>query len=147
MLKKKLVFLIAGIFMILFAQGILAEELPTKSLTMSSVIQKLQSKGYNIIRKVKIEDGNYKAETINSQGIEVKVRINSQTGEISSSNEKPVKLTMLDAVKKVEAAGYHDIYKVESEDGTYEVKAFGKDGKKAELKVNANTGDVSKEWF
>lgn len=133
--------------MMFFAQSIYAEEPSTKSLTMSAVIQKLQSKGYNIIRKVKIEDGNYKAETINSQGIEVKVRINSQTGEITSSNEKPVKLTMFDAVKKVEAADYHDIYKVESEEGKYEVKAFGKDGKKVELEVNANTGNISKEWF
>ncbi len=52
-------------------------------------------------------------------------------------------ITLLDAVKKAEAEGYHDFYKVEFEKNKYEIKALDKSGKKIELKIDANTGTIS----
>jgi hypothetical protein len=53
---------------------------------------------------------------------------------------KQSNLSVADVVKKVEAAGYQNIYKVEPNGTEYEVKAF-KAGKKIELRIDA-TGEI-----
>jgi hypothetical protein len=114
---------------------------------ISTIITKLQSKGYNIIRKIKFEDGAYEADVINAQGNEVTVKINPLTGDFFGSTENLARLSMLAAVKVVEAAGYKNIYKVKSDDDKYEVKALDKNGKEVGLEVNAISGEISKNWF
>ncbi|WP_147277501.1 PepSY domain-containing protein [Aquicella lusitana] len=132
----------------------LADNLPATAVPLSAVITNLQTKGYNNIKEVKFEHGFYEAEAMNAQENEVKLEIDPKTNAITKtkigykmkSMANP-KISMLDAIKKVGAAGYHDIYKIEFKKDKYEVKALDKNNKEVELRVNANTGEVSKEWF
>ena len=70
-------------------------------------------------------------------------------GEANASDEnrdRAPKATWLaeDAIKsKLSDLGY-SVRKIETEDGRYEVKATGKDGKKVELYVNPVTGEIEK---
>lgn len=147
MKKKNVASIIAGLTLAFATQISFADETPATLLDMSKILQNLNSKGYNIVRKVELEHGMYEAETINTQGNEIKIQINAQTGEITSPKESNKQITMLDAVKKVETEGYHNISKIKSEHGNYEIKALDKDGKKVELKVDASTGKINKAWF
>ncbi len=48
---------------------------------------------------------------------------------------------------KVEEAGYRDVRKIERERGYYEVKAIDRDGRRVELHVNPQTGEIKhSEW-
>lgn len=145
MKKHTLVALLGGCLLAFSTQAVLADDIPTTSIQMSSILQNLQTKGYNNVKKIKFEDGEYEAKVINAQGREEKLHINPQTGAIlNAPKAAQANITALEAAKKVEAAGYHNIYKLEAEDGNeYEVKAIDKNGKKAELKVNATTGEIT----
>jgi hypothetical protein len=116
---------------------------------MSAVLRNLQASGYVAIKEVRLEDGFYKAEAINAQGKKIDVRIDPETGKIvePKSTQPAVVIDIITAVNKVEAAGYHGIYKIEAEDGKYDVKALDQNGKNVHLKVDAQTGKVTKKWF
>ena len=92
--------------------------------------------------------GNYEIAAINSQGMIKKLHV-TPTGTILDEPKSTVKdLTALEAVKKVEAAGYSGIYKVDAEgNDTYEVKALSKEGKKVELDVASPSGKITKKWL
>ena len=120
---------------------------PAQPFQLSAIIQKLQGRGYFIFRKIELEDGAYSVEAINMQGDEEKLKINPQNGDIFEPKVNTTRITMLDAVRKVEATGYHNIYKVMSDGDVYDVKALNKDGKKVSLEVNAITSEISKNWF
>ncbi len=156
MLKKILVPLFTLFFIVFATQIALADDLPNATIQISAVIQNLQAKGYKNIHEVKFDDGIYKAEASNADGKEIKLHINPQTNEITKIKiEHKIKLkpnlgklSMLDIIKKVEKAGYHHVYKIEFKGKKYEIKALNKNGKKTKLRVNANTGEISKEgWF
>lgn len=116
---------------------------------MSAVLRNLQASGYVAIKEVRLEDGFYKAEAINAQGKKIDVRIDPETGKIvePKSPQPAAVIDIITAVNKVEAAGYHGIYKIEAEDGKYDVKALDQNGKNVHLKVDAQTGKVTKKWF
>lgn len=116
---------------------------------MSAVLRNLQASGYVAIKEVRLEDGFYKAEAINAQGKKIDVRIDPETGKIvePKSTQPAVVIDIITAVNKVEAAGYHGIYKIEAEDGKYDVKALDQNGKNVHLKVDAQSGKVTKKWF
>lgn len=125
----------------------LAEDsVPLNAMPLSHALQNLSDKGYAIVRQVEYKDGIYKVEVINVQGKQVDVRINAQTGRPFKLPENNT-LTLLEAVKKVESSGYSHLYKVESEDGKYEIKALDAKGNKIKLEVDAMNGKVSKDWF
>jgi hypothetical protein len=149
-MKKPFITFIAGLFLIFASLAVTAAEMPTQIATMpqmSTILQKLQAKGYSIIREIKFEKGAFEAKAINAQGNEIDIRINPQTGEMFQPTANPARLNMLEVVKKVEAAGYHNIYKIKSDDDKYDVKALDNNGKSVEVEVNAITGTISKEWF
>lgn len=148
-MKKRIILsVVSGIILTLASQTVLADDIPTTSLPMSKILQDLQSKGYNAVRKVKFEHGSYEVEAMSKQGTKIKLNVNPQTGKITINPKTPNTLTMLSIVQKIEAAGYHNIYKVKSERGKYEVKALDKDNKKVELNVDAQSGEIKKEgWF
>jgi len=147
MKKQFLISLLAGCALSLAAPGVLANNLPANAVSMATVLQNLQAAGYVAIQEVKFDDGVYKAEVINPQGIEVKVSLDAQTGKVVEPASMPKMISISDAVKKVEAAGYTSISKVEADKGKYEVKALDKEGKKARLDVNAMNGEITKKMF
>ncbi|OGV44379.1 MAG: hypothetical protein A3F46_03780 [Legionellales bacterium RIFCSPHIGHO2_12_FULL_42_9] len=149
-MKKRIILSVCSGFILVFAaQTALANDIPTTSLPMSKILQVLQSKGYSSVRKVEFEHGTYEVKAISAQGKKVKLNVNPQTGVITNNSKtQNNSISMLMAAQKVEAAGYHGIYKIKSEDGKYEIKALNKDNKKVELKVNVKTGEIKKEgWF
>jgi len=156
MTKQTWMALVLGIFSAFTVQITVAHEAPQNVPNIVPVIQHLQSKGYVPIHEIKFDDGMYKAEIWKGNDQEIKLEINPQTKEITQTKTKQethpalpaVKLSLLEIVKKVEAAGYHSVYKIKFKMSRYEVKALDKEGKKVELNVDANTGKVNKEgWF
>lgn len=146
MRKQVFTLTLCFLFTIITPLALADTAIPLNAAPLSSVLQNLSDKGFAAVRQIKYKDGIYKAEVINSQGKEIDIRINAQTGVPSKLPAKN-NLTMLDAVKKVEAAGYSHLYKVEAENGKYEVKALDEKGNKVKLEVDAMTGKVSKDWF
>jgi len=147
MLKKAHMFFFVGLLMALNIQAVRADDeaLPSTAIKMSTIIQDLQKKGYNTISKIEYEDGFYEAKVLNSNGEEIKLHINPTTGEILRPKGIHPSTSMLDIVRKIEKAGYHDIYKIECKPKKCEIKALSKEGKKTELKVDPKTGVIREE--
>lgn len=122
-----------------------AHAVPENAAAMSTVLQSLQSAGYPLVEKVDFDRDSYKAEAITIQGQKVEVLLNLQGTIVKPKKINSVKLSMLDAAKAVEAAGYKSISEIEIEHEYYEVKAINNEGKKTELKVDAMTGKISKK--
>lgn len=118
-----------------------------KVTPMATVLQNLLASGYVAVKKLKYEGGVYKGEAIDVQGREVDVRIDPETGKVIEPKATARAITVVEAVNKVEAAGYHNVHEVEVEKDNYDVKALDKDGAEAKLKVDVYSGKVSKKWF
>jgi len=116
-------------------------------VSMSKALMNLQSQGFSIVRKIELEHNEYVAKVINAEGKEMKIRINSQTGELTKPKSRQERLSALDIAKKVEEAGYKNIYKIDTEwfRDEYEVKAKDSNGKDLELSVDAKTGKITKQ--
>lgn len=138
-MKKYFLFAIVGLFLtvstIVFADD---DMLPGRSLPVSKILQNLQAKGVNVIYKVKFEDGFYKVIGLDANGNKIKLKINPTTGAEEKFSETKPALSMLEAVKRVEAGGYHGITKIEAEDEGYEIKALDKNNQRVELTINNN---------
>lgn len=138
--------IIAASLLACSSSAIFANDVPTSSLPMSTILQNLKKSGYSVVEKVKFDGDKYKVKAINPQGQEETVYVNAQSGQVQAKQPKAANnLTALDVAKKVEAAGYHNIYKIDSEEDNYEVKAIDKSGKQVKLKVNSTSGEVSKD--
>ena len=123
------------------------DTIPTDTLQFSKLLQNLQSSGYNVVLKVEFDDGMYKANVIDSQGKQIKVQIAPTSGEVTKPKNETTQLTMMDAVKKAEQAGYHNFYKITSGHDKYEIKAMNKENKKVSIEVDTKTGKISKDMF
>lgn len=145
MKKHTVLSLIAGCTMALISAPIFADDLPAKTMPMSTILKNLQTDGYLVVEKIKFKDGFYKAEVINSEGREIDVKLSSETGKIVEPKESKQGMNMLAAVKKAEEAGYHSISKVKSKKDVYKIKALDKEGKEADLKIDAFSGVITKD--
>ncbi len=110
---------------------------------MIMILQNLKSGGYVIVEKIKYDGGVYKADVIDAQGNDSTVTVD-EAGKVTAP-AKVTKITLMDAVKKAQAAGYNNIYYIEKEDHGFEIKAVGKDGKKMELEFNVSGNMTSKD--
>jgi uncharacterized membrane protein YkoI len=155
MSKQKLLSMIAGFGLILLVQqGFAAEAPPAGSPQLSQILVNLQSKGYTDIRKIEFEDGVYKVDMVSKLGKETDLKLSPENGEILSTktgsthrNPHLLAVSPLEAAKKVEAAGYHSIYKIELKEDEYEIEALDAKNDKAELTINGKNGKVSKKWL
>jgi hypothetical protein len=155
MSKEKWLSAISGCCLtLLVQQGFAAEAPPVGTPPLTQVLVNLQSKGYTDIRKIKFEDGVYKVDMVSKFGKETDLKLDPQNGAILSTktgsthrNPHLLAVSPLEAVKKVEAAGYHSVYKIELKEGEYEVEALDAKNHKAELTVNGKSGKVSKKWL
>lgn len=112
---------------------------------MIQALEDLKSKGYLIVREIKFDksQGIYNAKAVSGEGKNIKIRLNPKTGEMGKDEDAVEGLPALEVAKKVTAAGYENIYEINTEffGNKYEVKAW-KNGKTVDLKVDAKTGEV-----
>lgn len=136
------------LFAALFSFSIYAADFPEKSMPMTSIIGKLEAKGFVDVYEVEYDDKVYHVKARNAQGKDVEATVDPISGKITPTKVAPSsKITLMDAVKKVEQAGYHNIYKIERSDDKYEMSALDKDGKKVSLEVDGKTGKISSDFF
>jgi len=121
--------------------------MPTDAVQMSKLLENLHAAGYNVILKVEFDNGQYRANVIDLQGKPIRLEIAPTTGEILKPKTEGTVLSILEAAKKAEEAGYHNIYKISASRDKVEIKAFNKDNKKVSLDINTKTGAISKELF
>lgn len=117
------------------------QQLPDNTMKMSQILQKMQQDGFTVIKEIKFDGKNYLAKAINSDGSDIKLEI-SPTGEIMNPKEIDHNIPMLDAVQKVENAGYKSITEIDASKKKYEIKAFDKNNKEVKLKVDAKSGQI-----
>lgn len=146
-MKKRIILSVcSGFILSCVIQTAMANGIPTNSLPMSQILKNLQSKGYKNIREVKFDDGIYEVEALDEQGNEHILRVSPKTGElIKNQNIQNNAISILEVAQKIEAAGYHFIYKIESHGSHYDVEALSKEDKKVELKIDADTGKITYE--
>ncbi len=158
MTRQALIFFLTGLCMILAIQPIYAAEqikpaapaasAAASNVPMSTVLQNLKMNGYEIISKVDLDNGVFNIEAMSPQGKELSITMNAQSGEITSPQQNPLpRISLPEAVKRVEGSGYHDIYMVEYDGGKYIVKTLDQKDKKVKLKVDGTTGEITKAWF
>lgn len=113
-----------------------------------AVINRVQGANYPVVKSIELTHGVYKIEAINRLGQEVDIEVDPTTlNIIKPKASNALQINILDAINKVTQSGYHNIYKIESDDNSYEIQALDKDGNKVELTVDGATGKVSKNWF
>jgi len=120
---------------------------PKNEMKITAAIEKLQAKGYKNIRKIEFKDGYYEAKVMTADGYKAELRVNTKTGAIENPTKEVKSLGILEIIKKVQAAGYHDIYKISFDEGKYEVAAIDQAGVDVKLDVNASTGEIKKDWL
>ncbi len=154
---KKLTFysLLLGGALTLAAPSVFASDVPpANAIPAATILQNLQANGYTTVRKIEFDNGEYKVDALDANRKGVDLKIDPKTGNISktrNSSGREVEavgnatLSALDIASKVQAAGYHNIYKIEAKEGKYEVKAVDAKNKEAALLVDGKTGDITKK--
>jgi hypothetical protein len=119
----------------------------TSGVSMQTILQNLEKAGYHAIQEVEYDDGVFEAKAINQNGAYAKIILDPNTGAILSPTQTSSQgISMLDAVKAVETAGYTRIHDIESKTHHYEIEAFNQSGHKVKLNVDASTGKLSQAW-
>jgi uncharacterized membrane protein YkoI len=134
--------IIVGFSSALFAFSVYAADVPQHAMPMSNIINKLTEHGYVVVNKIDYDNNVFHVEGIDKQGKEVKSDVDPASGKITDTSTDKAKLTLSQAVKKAEQAGYKNIYSIEASGDKFEVKALDKDGKEASVDVDAVSGEV-----
>ena len=114
---------------------------------LSTILHTLKTQGYTAVQKVTLTNSEYQITALDSDGNQVNMRINCHNGDMIALNKADSHIAMLDVVEKIAAIGYTSITFIELKDNHYNITAVDPNGKKAKLKVNATSGQVSKELF
>ena len=124
-----------------------ADMVPANAVPMETVLQNLEKAGYTAVQKVTFDDGFYEAKAVNASGVSTEIKLNP-AGTIVTPTSNSGGVSMMDAVKAVEAAGYHGISKIELKKEAFQIEALDNQNNKIDLKVDAITGAVTKaSWF
>jgi hypothetical protein len=155
-MKKTIFSFLTGCLIASTLSVCLADNMPKNPEPLSEVLTNLQSQGYTV-KRVQVQEGKYQMKGMDQQGHRVAMSVDPSNGEILNSTQKsgtseplnsnPGTLSALDAVKKVEQSGYHQVYKLETGTSEYDVSALDKDNKKMELTVDMKSGKISKKMF
>lgn len=142
-MKKYLVGAASGLLLISVTTLAFANHaLPKNVVPLTTVIKNLEVAGYQTIHEVEFDDGMYKAEVFDQQGQKLKLHINPKTGSINQKAASRPRISMLDAIKTAEQAGYEQFYEIELEHNHYEIKAH-KNGEAMKIIVDAQTGEIT----
>lgn len=115
----------------------------THNASMMTVLSNLQKQGYVAVRKIELDENIYKAEAVDKLGRKVDVKVNAQTGSIQDPQTPPVKITMMDALKKAQASGLQQVTEIEATDKGFALEAINKDGKKVNFNIDITNMSMS----
>lgn len=127
---------------------LLAEDFKSQPGQMYKVLTNLKAKGYVIVKHIEFDDSNgeFKATVVNAEGKNLDLKINPKTGQMSKEKGDITGWTAIEIAKKVQDAGYKNIYDINTEmlGNEYKVKALDDKGEKVSLKVEVKTGNITK---
>ena len=122
---------------------------------MATIVENLQAQGYKTIYDVDFDDGVYKVDVLNNKGQHLKLRIDATSAKVVAPKALDDKaISMLDAIKTVQAAGYSHIHDIELEHGPYgyvyghgtlgpyKIEARNTDGEKVDIFVDAHSNKI-----
>ncbi len=108
----------------------------------------LQSKGYIIVKKIEFQkdSGIYKANVVNAEGKSLEIKVNPETGEMQKPEEDITGWTAIQIAKKLEDAGYNNIYEINTQllGHQYDVKVLDDSGQELNIKVDVESGNITK---
>lgn len=126
----------------------MAADLKSQPGQMVKVLKTLQTKGYSIVKNVKFdnEKGDFKATVLNAEGKAIEVTVNPQSGQLIKPKEDTAGWTAAQIAKKVEEAGYKNIYEINTEmfGNEYHVKVLDTKNETVSIKVDFETGKITK---
>ncbi len=127
---------------------LLAEDFKSQPGQMYKALTSLKAKGYVIVKHIEFDDSNgeFKATVVNAEGKNLDLKINAKTGQMSKDKGDITGWTAIEIAKKVQDAGYKNIYDINTEllGNEYKVKALDDKGDKVSLKVDVETGNIVK---
>lgn len=126
----------------------LADSAQSQPGQMYKVLTELKAKGYVIVKKIEFDGSNgaFMANVVNAEGKNLKLQIDPQTGKIAKEKGDITGWTAMEAAKKVQDAGYTNIYEINTETfgNQFDVKALNDKGEKISLKVDVKSGNITK---
>lgn len=126
------------------SSGVTASDNAATPTSMSAVLKILQQTGYTAVKEIEFDTDKhtYEADVVDAQGKTRTLTIDSQ-GKITK--DTPDAISMLDAVKKVEAAGYHNVTHVNFNlFGNYKIDAQDSSGSSVTVTVDGDTGEIDR---
>ena len=140
--------LFIGTALVLASPFALAGDKKSEPGHMVKVLNDLKAKGYTIVKKVEFDDdnGEYKADVVNAAGKDLEIIVNPKTGKMVKPKEDITGWNALEIAKKVQDAGYKNIYEINTElmGDEYKVKALDEQGEKISIKVDIKSGKITK---
>lgn len=125
---------------------LLADAVPAGQ-PLTTILANVEKGGYRDVTEVSVDDGEWEVEALRD-GQPVGLRIVPQTGEIRSVHaDEPhpalprEALPLPEILKKLDAAGYRQVSKLELEPAGWEVECW-KGGTERDLLVDLRTGQV-----
>ena len=148
MKNKALISIIIGSIFAFSAPLTFADAPQTQPGQMVKALDDLKSKGYVIVKKIEFDttNGAFIAKVVNGEGKNIEIQINPQSGEMTKPKSDIEGFTAIEIAKKVQDAGYSNIYEISTEllSNTYEVKVLDDKGQKVSLKLDAKSGNITK---
>lgn len=148
MKTNSLMSLCLSVFLAFSAPLSFAEKMQTKPGEMFKVLTDLKSKGYIIVKKIEFDDSNgvFIAKVVNGEGKNLELQVNPQTGQMAKPKNDITGWTAMEIAKKVQDAGYNNIYEINTEifGNEFKVKVLNDKGEKVSIKVDAKTGSITK---
>ncbi len=97
--------------------ALLAETFKSQPGQMYKVLTSLKAKGYVIVKHIEFDDSNgeFKAVVVNAEGKNLDLKINPKTGQMSKEKGDITGWTAIEIAKKVQDAGYKNIYDINTE--------------------------------
>lgn len=127
---------------------VLAGNMKSEPGQMVKVLNDLKAKGYTIVKKVEFNDnnGDYKADVVNAEGKNLEITVNPKTGKMVKPKDDITGWTAFEIAKKVNNAGYKNIYEINTEllGHEYKIKALSEKGEKIIIKADVETGKITK---
>ncbi len=127
---------------------VLANAMKSEPGQMVKVLNDLKSKGYTIVKKIEFneDNGDYKADVVNAAGKDLEISVNPKTGKMVKPKDDVTGWNALEIAQKVQHAGYKNIYEINTElmGNEYKVKALDEKGEKISIKVEIQSGKITK---
>ena len=146
--KKTLATLVLGSLIAFSSSTAFAVDVKSQPGQMLKALVFLQSKGFIIVKKIEFQkdSGIYKANVVNAEGKSLEIKVNAETGEMQKPQEDITGWTAIQIAKKLEDAGYKNIYEINTQllGHEYDVKVLDEKGNQLSIKVDVESGNITK---